>query len=361
MNSPEISDACLVAVQHLAKGDSAAIAAQAAGMRSEKKLESTLVKELGVTPQMLVSAFTKGTYSFHYGASFHLEQTLAYLGRDSQNAAERTQANQYSRFFAIGDVGEKNVFVKLTLESAQCHVETSPLHNPKDWLRLHETLRRFLGLHQPLEAFHALAEKHAMMAPLAAALPGVRIPQVPTLWEALCWAVLGQQINLTFAYKLRNRLIRLANGIEAEGSVLSAPLPFPTPEKVLHLNGDTLRQHQFSRQKIIYVGEVARACIEGGLRNLSLQQASPDEAEARMLAVKGIGRWSAAYGLMRGLGYMDALPVGDAGLRNALRRFCQLDVVPDISQQEELTTPFRPYRSLATYYLWKSLGTPTDG
>ncbi len=129
---------------------------------------------------------------------------------------------------------------------------------------------------------------------------------------------------------------------------------------MLRLSPATLRAHQFSRQKSTYLGEVARACLEGPLRELSLDRVSPEEAEERLLSVKGIGRWSAAYGLMRALGYMDALPVGDAGLRTALRKNFGLDGPPGIEQQEALMEPFRPYRGLATYYLWRSLAGPAS-
>ena len=79
-----------------------------------------------------------------------------------------------------------------------------------------------------------------------------------------------------------------------------------------------------------------------------------EEAEARLLSVKGIGRWTMAYGLMRHLGHMDALPVGDAGLRSALREQFALAEPPDEARQEKLMEPFRPYRGLATYYLWRA-------
>ena len=74
--------------------------------------------------------------------------------------------------------------------------------------------------------------------------------------------------------------------------------------------------------------------------------------------MKGLGRWSTAYALMRGLGHMDALPVGDTGLRTALQAQFGLQEPPDIARQEALMEPYRPYRSLLSYYLWRSLSGP---
>ena len=356
----------------IGKGVPPVQAAQTGGFQTLAGFASALQKHWGLRVKgsgSIHGALEKGEFTLEYGGDFHIERTLAYLGRDPCNASERVTGNVYSRWFPVAG---KDVLVTITLKKKNCWVETGKLSNQVQWLELVFAIRRFLGLDQPLTAFYQVASSQKAMAPLVAGLPGVRIPQVPTLWEALCWAVLGQQINLAFAYRLRNRLIRLGHDLPADDVMTSEemargpangakPLVFPSPEQILCLDPAQLQTHQFSRQKANYLGQVARACLEGPLRDLSLSNVSPQEAEERMLAVKGIGRWSAAYGLMRGLGYMDALPVGDAGLRTALRRFFSLPEAPDIAEQEHLMEPFRPFRSLACYYLWKSLGTTTDG
>jgi 3-methyladenine DNA glycosylase/8-oxoguanine DNA glycosylase len=191
----------------------------------------------------------------------------------------------------------------------------------------------------------------------------VRIPQLPTLWESLCWAVIGQQINLAFAYRLRNRLIALAHGLVSDEAD-AAPYPFPTPAEVLRLNASALCSLQFSRQKARYLLGLAESCTSGDLAGL--EAAGPrrgprdwPDIERRLLAQTGLGPWSTAYAMMRGLGYLDGLPVGDTGLRTALQRAFRLGQPPTVAQQVRLMEPFRPYRSLATYYLWKSLAAPS--
>jgi 3-methyladenine DNA glycosylase/8-oxoguanine DNA glycosylase len=172
--------------------------------------------------------------------------------------------------------------------------------------------------------------------------------------------VIGQQINLAFAYRLRNRLIAVAHGIPAD-SAPGEPLAFPDPRQVLRLSGADLLAQQFSRQKARYLLGLAEACDSGDLAALEPGEHDWPAVEARLLAQTGLGPWSAAYAMMRGLGYMDGLPVGDSGLRTALQRTFALKRPPTVKEQEELMAPFRPYRGLATYYLWKSLAnTSTD-
>lgn len=350
----------------LLEGKTPTQAAKAGGYSGPPALARATGKALGLKPTELQGLSSRRRYQFSYRAPFNLSQMLRYLGRDPDNASEQLQGGCLTRHFPVEG---RQILVGLTLGGKGCEVALGRSLKPDQWLEVHGAVWRLLGLHQPLDAFYRQVRGHPVFAPLVKPLRGVRIPLVPTLWEALSWAIMGQQINLAFAYKLRNRLIRLGNGKPAEAVAESveaaeagnptAPLPFPGPEAVLRVKPDQLRAHQFSRQKIAYLAIAAQACLDGPLRELSLESHTPDEAEAAMVSVKGIGRWSAAYGLMRHLGHIDALPVGDAGLRSALKEEFGLDATPDIAEQEWLMEPFRPFRGLATYYLWRARSTRT--
>lgn len=329
--------------------------ARAAGFAGVRAFGDAFAAAIHAAPQELAGWGARGGYRIAYGGPFHLEQTLRYLGRDPENLAERVQGRAYTRRFPLG---EGSVPVTLTFGAAHCTVAARRPRAAADALALHTLLGRFLGLEQPLAAFTLATRNHRVFAPLVAALPGVRIPQLPSLWEALCWAVVGQQINLSFAYRLRNRLIALGNGAEGvTAAELAEPLPFPTPGQVLRVTPEQLRAAQFSRQKAAYVLGLARAMAEGALEEEVLRRMPPEQAEQALRAQKGLGPWSAAYALMRSLGHPDALPVGDTGLRTALQRQFRLRTPPDVKRQVRLMEPLRPYRSLASYYLWKSLST----
>ena len=345
-------------------GDTPGQAARAAGYAGAEAFRQDCLVHGHATPDALRQWGGRGRYRIDYGGPFHLHQTLGYLGRDPHNLAERVRGRRYLRQFPVS--GEA-VRVELHLDERFCTVEARRPRSAERALELHERLVRFLGLSQPLHAFYAAAGKHAVMGPLVRRFAGVRIPQLPTLWEALCWAVIGQQINLAFAYRLRNRLIARSHGAVLDaapdavpGAVLDAapdePLAFPAPRQVLRLRPGDLLALQFSRQKTRYLLGLAEACDTGDLAGLEPGGDHDWPAvEARLLAQTGVGPWSAAYAMMRGLGYMDGLPVGDSGLRTALQRSFALKSPPTVREQEELMAPFRPYRGLATYYLWKSL------
>ena len=101
---------------------------------------------------------------------------------------------------------------------------------------------------------------------------------------------------------------------------------------------------------------MARAIVSGELNLPDDTDMPATLLEKRLLGVRGLGPWSVNYILMRGYGYADCVPVGDSGLRAALKRFFALDVAPDGPQVLQRMEAFAPYRSLATYHLWMSLG-----
>ena len=124
--------------------------------------------------------------------------------------SERVTGPRYRRWFPSAD---RPVLAELNLGERSCTVTAHRPRSAERALDLHLRLVRFLGLSQPLAEFYRVAKRDRVMGALIRRFPGVRIPQLPTLWEALCWAVIGQQINLAFAYRLRNRLIALAHGV----------------------------------------------------------------------------------------------------------------------------------------------------
>lgn len=368
------------AAEALAKGGAlTATLAKQAGFRTPAALTGALRKEYVASPELL-RALGKGkpydlAYALGAGGGFNVPETLAYLGRDAHNLAERVQGNAYTRLYPLDG---RQVPLTLTFGEKSCRVEARGRLNLGMRVELHRRVAAFLGLNQPVTGFRRAVKDHPVMGVLVRKFPGLRIPQVPSLWEGLCWAIIGQQINLAFAYRLRNRLIALGNGIGVamdgrigggldyrDGDVYRGgaaraapgpPYPFPEPAQVLAIPEAAWRPAQYSRQKTVYLKELARACEEGRLVEDTLRGMSDEEAREALISIKGIGPWSAAYGLLRALGRVDALPVGDAGLRASLKLHFALEALPNPAEQEALMEDFRPYRGLATYCLWKALG-----
>ena len=186
------------------------------------------------------------------------------------------------------------------------------------------------------------------LARLVAGRPGLRLSQVPTVFDGLLWSIIGQQINFPFACLLRRRLIERAGTPLANG--LYAP---PLPAALAALEPADLRALQFSRQKADYVIAAARLAVEGKLDLAALRTMSATRAERTLLAIHGLGPWSVNYLMMRALGCADCVPLGDTGVTSGLQALLKLDPRPDIDATRRLMTVFSPYRSLATAHLWQ--------
>jgi AraC family transcriptional regulator, regulatory protein of adaptative response / DNA-3-methyladenine glycosylase II len=210
-----------------------------------------------------------------------------------------------------------------------------------------------LGLSCDPLRFEAQLAKSPELAPLIQGQCGLRIPLISDPFDGLAWAIMGQQISLPFAYTLRRRLIARVGHELAAG--LFAP---PAPHAVAQLAEAELVGMQFSRAKAAYLIGAAQAVLDGRLPLTQLAGASATRIERLLLALRGIGPWSAHYVLMRSYGFLDCVPVGDAGLTASLQRFFKLEQRPDRRMTLALMEPFSPYRSLATFHLWQRLGTP---
>ena len=130
----------------------------------------------------------------------------------------------------------------------------------------------------------------------------------------------------------------------------------PTPEQIISSSDIELRtQVGLSRMKITYLKDLASHIGDNRLDLFDLPELKDEEIISQLTRVKGIGRWTAEMFLIFCLGREDVLPVTDLGLRNAMRRTYLLDELPKPNTMMEIANPWRPYRSIATWYMWKSL------
>ncbi|HSB50648.1 MAG TPA: hypothetical protein VLC72_04900, partial [Nitrosopumilaceae archaeon] len=118
-----------------------------------------------------------------------------------------------------------------------------------------------------------------------------------------------------------------------------------------------LRKVGLSRPKIKYIKELSRYIESKKLNMRSLSKLSDEEVIEHLTQIKGIGRWTAEMFLIFSLGRMDVLPVGDLGLRKGIQMYNASDDLPNAVEIERLAEKWRPYRTVATWYIWKSLDT----
>lgn len=182
---------------------------------------------------------------------------------------------------------------------------------------------------------------------------GFRPILTPDIFESAAWAIIGQQINLSFAYQVKSRLVELVNRhFEIDGIIYHL---FPTVSDIAVLNHDQLRVMKFSSRKAEYLLGLARSIDEGKFDLYGLAELDYQPAMEKLLPIRGIGPWTANYILMRGSAHRDAFPIGDSGLNSAIKKLYKLDGKPTADYLEDISQRWRPYRSLATFYLWKSL------
>src|SRR6185437_15427464 len=163
--------------------------------------------------------------------------------------------------------------------------------------------------------FYARAAGDHILAPLAARYRGLKPPRFPTLFECLLNAVACQQLSLAAGLTILSRLA------EASGPLIGTLHSFPDPGDVLRLSVPTLRQLGFSERKAHTILELARAAAGGEFDLARFETRDDDTAVRTLVAHPGIGRWSADYVLLRGLGRLHVFPSTDVGAINGLRRF----------------------------------------
>jgi DNA-3-methyladenine glycosylase II len=229
--------------------------------------------------------------------------------------------------------------------------------------RTREALLNVLGLRIDPAAFGAAVQDDPWLGPVVARQPGLRIVQSATIFEALTWAIIGQQINLTFAIALRRTLIQLAGRAHSSGLWC-----YPEALDVARLDIGELTGRKFSNAKAETILRVARMVVDGSLvleRQAGVEDSSglaSAEVSETLLAIKGIGPWTVNYVLLRGYGYPDCSLEGDVAVRAALHKLSGSAARPTVAEAERMLARYAPHRTMAAAYLWASLADtpPTD-
>lgn len=214
-------------------------------------------------------------------------------------------------------------------------------------------IREWLDLDTDLKPFYALCKKDKLLKVLTERYHGYRIVGQPDLFESLVWAVLGQQINIQFAYTLKQRFVeKFGDTIQHKEEIYYL---FPEPSVVAGLSVDELLELQFSRQKANYTITIAKAFDERIVSKEKLFGLSLREAKDILVKIKGVGNWTANYALMKTFRHADAFPLEDAGIHNAIKNLKKLDTKPSLEEVKKVFKKYKGWEAYATLYLWKSL------
>jgi len=211
----------------------------------------------------------------------------------------------------------------------------------------------WFDLKRDLNGFYKIIDQSKLKNTLKV-YTGLRLVAIPDLFEALCWSIIGQQINLTFAYSLKRRLVELCNNeVSFNGKTYYS---FPSPIQIAKLTIETLREKQFSQRKAEYLIGLAKLFEEESVKKEDIASLGETKKMVdKLCQIRGIGEWSANYALMKSLGRMDCITHGDTGLQAAIRKELNLDRKPTKDEVINFLTPYAGWESYIVFYLWRSL------
>ena len=243
-----------------------------------------------------------------------------------------------------------------TLEAPELALELQgPELSPDDVESATNRVSWLLGADQSLAPFYELGRADQAMAGLVEQFYGLHLPHTASVFEALVLAVLGQQISTNVARIIRTLLIEtFGPSAEFDGETYYA---FPRPASIWASSPAELHTMKLTQRKSEYVHGLAGSALDPEMGLECLEELTDREIIEKLVALRGVGMWTAQWALIRAVGRPDALPLGDLALRRVVSRlFMDGEDVND-AKVEEIAQRWSPYRTYATVYLFSALRT----
>lgn len=285
---------------------------------------------------------------------FDMNRNLGYLTREKNECMYAIENDIITRVIAVG---EFRFLVQLNvIDNKQMVVQFLGDSRPtEEWQRekIVTYIREWFDLDNDLTSFYEVAKTDPLLKMPVEKFYGLRVVGIPDLFEALCWGVLGQQINLAFAYSLKKQFVEgFGDSIEWNGKKYWV---FPSYERIARLTPADLADIKMTVKKSEYIIGIAGLIASGELSKESLMNMNFKDAEKNLIKIRGIGPWTANYVLMRCLRFPTAFPVDDVGLINSIKILRNMDRKPTKDEILEISIPWKNWESYATFYLWRVL------
>jgi DNA-3-methyladenine glycosylase II len=282
---------------------------------------------------------------------FRLEYTVWVLRRRARNIVDRWDGAVYRRVLMIGDIPVEVAVTQIGSHNRpRLAVTVTAKHSTRELQqRVAGALSRMLGLRVELAPFYALAARDKRLAPLVDQFRGVKPTCFPSVFESLVNAIACQQLSLTVGIELLNRLAtRCGPEIRENGLAQHA---FPRPEDLIHVKAQTFRSLGFSYNKAQYILDLSRSLTTGEFSPKQLEQLEDSSAVESLISLRGVGRWTAEYVLLRGLGRTSMFPGDDVGARNRLAVWLGRDGPLDYESVKRAVRRWQPYAGLVYFHL----------
>lgn len=282
---------------------------------------------------------------------FSFDLSMQFLQRSPKEILHRIGENEVTKLIKIG---EELVLFKISYSKKQLVIDFLNSKPSADAVQyIQNYVIEWFDLESDLKPFYKMASEDKLLKELVQKFHGYRIIGQPDLFESLVWAVLGQQINVQFAYTIKQRFV------EQFGEKLIVDNQhhylFPTAGKVATLTSELLLPLQFSRQKAAYTIGLGEAFASGKVSKEKLKGLPLIEAKEELMKIKGIGNWTANFALMKTFRYPDAFPLEDVAIHNAIKILKKMKQKPTLDQVKRVFKKYKGWEAYATLYLWKSL------
>lgn len=278
---------------------------------------------------------------------FRLNDLLSFHRRDPLMVAERVDANTLYKGLTWQG-GAACLTIKFQSGHADAELAVDGAAPAAGTELLQVMVQRMLGLTQRIEVFEDAYRHHPQLGRLISQYPGLRVPLTATPFEALTWAITGQQISLSAAVAIRRRLIQTA-GLQHSGGLAC----YPDAGRVACMSEAELRQAGFSQAKARTMIELSHSVKENLLPLDEWTVTLPvEEMREKLLQVRGIGPWTINYALLRGFGWLDGSLHGDVAVRRGLQTLLNDSEKVTANAAERWLAEFSPWRALVAAHLW---------
>jgi DNA-3-methyladenine glycosylase II len=293
------------------------------------------------------------TFTLRPQPPFRLDLTVWALRRRAHNVVDRFDNGVWRRVLVIGK-SPLAIAVRQTRNSERPEIEVRISASKPQAVKaeIGAIVTRMLGLDRDLSEFYRLARGDAHLRELADRLRGMKPVRYPTAFEGFANAVACQLVSLSAGMHVLNRLTE-AFGIVGEINNSAAPMrSFPPAAAIARSNPDALRALGFSRQKGEYLIGLAKLAIDPKDRDFtSIGQFDDNDAIARLLKIRGVGRWTAEYVMLRGFGRINIFPGDDVGGRNKLFEWLGAGDAPTYDGVGRMLERWHPYGGLIYLHL----------
>lgn len=287
------------------------------------------------------------SFLLHPTPPFKLDYTVWALRRRSKNCVDLWNNERYTRLFFI-----ENQLLKVDVKQKSDKdilISTNKQISPKIKKELIRLLEMMLGLNRNLDNFYRIAEQDPYLTPMVMQFRGLKPPRFPSIFEALVNAISCQQLSLDAGLQIQNRFIQHAGKTikDTEGTFYA----FPVPKDVASCSITELKTLGFSTNKCRTLIELSSRIIADETLFVNLEDRTNNEIVKFLCQFKGIGRWSAEYVLLRGLGKIDTFPGDDVGASNNLQLLLDIKTKLDYEHISTITKKWYPYAGLIYFHL----------